>query len=1224
MVGVRIATSLSAQGGAPAQIVQAKHRTKLPALPTVAGKYSADRSKVAPAGMKMNLGQPVECRGAWDPKTKMVWALLLTLLLGLTAAILVNNASDVSALRSDLSALASEVTALRAEARASQAMVGDLRGGLAVANGEAALGEAELAASIDDIPPVGTARRQAFESSFAADLAFLLAVDASRVRVEGVIGGSVVVSFAILPAAGAGTVVTASMLDRALVGTGTPQLGGYSVNRLRSVPSMHHIVASRNETALRESMMGELEQLRAEMQVLIEQRRRAAEQCNPGEFPTGVGASPCAPCPAGQFSKHGLGCADCPAGTHPDSLASRCTVDISDVYLAPVLHDWLSVSYTVEDLSWFANPDARDSMLLAIAAALALERDALVNEYMNQATGDVVFELIQSPNMTATQYISAVQYALWNVAFLDPEVNITLCGTAPSEAVTSCVRTEQLELASTLGGPVALAAFLDAVTEAGIPAAAVKITSYEQIVRGSMQLLGDAAILQPGAAETAGARSQVTRALAQALGLDSGAVTISDAAEWERGKSLTADTGRRRRLQSSFFRMVKVEYLVSAPEDVSAKALNSSFFGTVRNLINDAGDALGDAGVARVPTLTETDMVTIPPAFETSIKYAVVADNSNGLTGAEVTTSLASQQFVAQLNQTGMLTSSAIEVEKWAVTSSPLPPPPPPPLIYVNADVLASGNATVGKLTATRIHTDEGLSIGGNITVGGSAHITGALSANASIHAHGSISVDGSLNVGQIAEFGASVKVEGNLNVDGPGSVGGHMNVGTLSAGEAVFTSNVSLGSSPVDSIFVHGHIASTSLVFDADGRDGSVLLELPDPIEDRTIVVPDESGTILTTGSDIVRVGSLSAGNLSAGFGSASVTELTASGEARLYGSVTLGAVGKDGAISLDGMIRNPFFIFDSNFDGIGMRLEISDPSASVDGGAVRESCVAIDADACSSAVLNGSMASCTTAGVCVYTEAVPAVQRSCRAADASACAAVDVTAAVNFTHAVLLCESAPSNCTAHVTIVTAGNATTNVTTNVTACLSRHTAICNAVDLAGADQVACETGPANCSYQPDLVGTAESCVAADIDACLNATASPEELDSDSDGIGDLYSDVNISSRHNRCRAAGHCAYTAPPAGFAIAFPAETGQLLTTASGHSSLTSVGALRNGSLANGFGAASVASLLSRGEARLTQNTVIGSSVANALDIRSSLVADSMQFDANLDGTGELREL
>ena len=76
----------------------------------------------------------------------------------------------------------------------------------------------------------GTTERATFEADFARDVAALLAVEAARVVIESIVSGSVVVTFAVLPAAD-GSGLPPSALEDAFAGGGV-QLAGYAATGL--------------------------------------------------------------------------------------------------------------------------------------------------------------------------------------------------------------------------------------------------------------------------------------------------------------------------------------------------------------------------------------------------------------------------------------------------------------------------------------------------------------------------------------------------------------------------------------------------------------------------------------------------------------------------------------------------------------------------------------------------------------------------------------------------------------------------------------------------------------------------------------------------------------------------------------------------------------------------------------------------------------------------------
>ena len=167
------------------------------------------------------------------------------------------------------------------------------------------------------------------------------------------------------------------------------------------------------------------------------------------------------------------------------------------------------------------------------------------------------------------------------------------------------------------------------------------------------------------------------------------------------------------------------------------------------------------------------------------------------------------------------------------------------------------------------------------------------------------------------------------------------------------------------------------------------------------TIEFPAESGTVLTTGSDIVKVGTLMSGDLVAGFGSAEVMDLVAKGATSFLGNVTLGDHTSD-LLAIEAAVTSPTVLFDEDANGIGLSVSFPDPSlgtAKDPDGVVRnrtilESCVATDAFACST-VLGGTEASCLEGGACVYTAEVVEILDACVAPDVDECAGANMTMA-------------------------------------------------------------------------------------------------------------------------------------------------------------------------------------------------------------------------------------
>ena len=85
-----------------------------------------------------------------------------------------------------------------------------------------------------------------------------------------------------------------------------------------------------------------------------------------------------------------------------------------------------------------------------------------------------------------------------------------------------------------------------------------------------------------------------------------------------------------------------------------------------------------------------------------------------------------------------------------------------------------------------------------------------------------------------------------------------------------------------------------------------------------------------------------------------------------------------------------------------------------------------------------------------------------------------------------------------------------------------------------------------------------------------------------------------------------------------VAFPLETGTVLTSASSFSTLEAVGALSEGSLVTGFGTAEVSELLSTGFSHLSRDVMLGTTSSDEIEVSGHFTSNRLIFDANSDGT------
>ena len=114
------------------------------------------------------------------------------------------------------------------------------------------------------------------------------------------------------------------------------------------------------------------------------------------------------------------------------------------------------------------------------------------------------------------------------------------------------------------------------------------------------------------------------------------------------------------------------------------------------------------------------------------------------------------------------------------------------------------------------------------------------------------------------------------------------------STGDAVLYDDVKIGDDLTDVVEINGHIVSHAMVFDANSDMSSLTIHYPDPPQGAShhIQFPLEDGLVLTTmspASNLTEVAALHRGSLVSGFGEATVTDLHATGDASLDGSVTL-----------------------------------------------------------------------------------------------------------------------------------------------------------------------------------------------------------------------------------------------------------------------------------------------------------------------------------------------
>jgi hypothetical protein len=182
----------------------------------------------------------------------------------------------------------------------------------------------------------------------------------------------------------------------------------------------------------------------------------------------------------------------------------------------------------------------------------------------------------------------------------------------------------------------------------------------------------------------------------------------------------------------------------------------------------------------------------------------------------------------------------------------------------------------------------------------------------------------------------------------------GSAEVSTLtSRGASNLFGDTTIGISRDNLLSIKGHFAEEVIVFDVNSDGVRYILRMPDPsankedwpcfinsgdvdecvrqgvTESAMIDFPDETGTILTHVSKISQleeVGPLHKGSLVPGFGSATVTRLTATAASYLGANVKLGQSLAD-TLEISSRVLNERLVFDANSDGASLSIWFPDP---------------------------------------------------------------------------------------------------------------------------------------------------------------------------------------------------------------------------------------------------------------------------------------------------------
>eukprot|EP00928_Gymnodinium_smaydae_P005691 TRINITY_DN11948_c0_g1_i1.p1 TRINITY_DN11948_c0_g1~~TRINITY_DN11948_c0_g1_i1.p1 ORF type:complete len:2240 (+),score=276.54 TRINITY_DN11948_c0_g1_i1:702-6722(+) len=169
-----------------------------------------------------------------------------------------------------------------------------------------------------------------------------------------------------------------------------------------------------------------------------------------------------------------------------------------------------------------------------------------------------------------------------------------------------------------------------------------------------------------------------------------------------------------------------------------------------------------------------------------------------------------------------------------------------------------------------------------------------------------------------------------------------------VTSGDLTANGNVILGSDNADSVTVNGEINNFNgnqvFIFEGATVDTKeTVFEIADPTAERTITLPDETGTIITSGSttaagltttaNLATVGALSSGSIASGFGSITTANAVTCGDMTANGNVALGSDLAD-TVTVNGEILNfagnKVMVFEGSTtsDNFETTIEIVDPS--------------------------------------------------------------------------------------------------------------------------------------------------------------------------------------------------------------------------------------------------------------------------------------------------------
>ena len=544
-----------------------------------------------------------------------------------------------------------------------------------------------------------------------------------------------------------------------------------------------------------------------------------------------------------------------------------------------------------------------------------------------------------------------------------------------------------------------------------------------------------------------------------------------------------------------------------------------------------------------------------------------------------------------------------------------------------NSDVrlVTGGNGTVrihSRLTAS----DGSVQVDGECAVGGDTTLGSALRVGGDAKVAGDTEVDGLMTVGGEAAFSSHVTVSGRLDVNSETVLRQNVQARSLEVVDRLDASgHMFIGTSNMDQLYIQSHISSRTLIFDEDHSfaqtgAGSLQIEFPDPDQNERISFPEETGTVLTTispNSQLERVGNLIAGSIRQGFGGAHLAYGEIDGSFITHSNVNLGDSDFD-LIKITGRMTNDIMVFDKDEDGVGLTIKFPDPSSSYQGNYIEFP------DGESGTVLT------TVSPVSQLIEVGALVNGSI----ADGFGAAHVHSLISSTDSHLRGDTILGSrqedelyISAHITspsILFDGNSDgtglrvvfpDNANRVVSFPNETGTVLTTASDLSTLKHVSgLLSGSLEAGFGAATVASLHSTGDTFLDADVSIGLSTEE----SLTIRSTIRTQNLIFDANADGTNILTVFFPDPAGpETISFPAETGEVLTTVSLGSSLTSVGTLAAGALGPSFGDASVASLVSRGNSVLSHDVDIGTNQQDKLAINAHITSRILVFDS--DSTG-----